>query len=110
MSDSKINPSLLRSLENHTALPSPARRRRKAIVDVLAWRGFSPCDVLIGEVEKQLTPGVFGTSPYTCLRNDMRALRKIGAAIGYSRARGTKGYYLELESLSEEIQTVIRHF
>jgi hypothetical protein len=79
-----------------------------AILEVLARRGFSPRDTLIREVEAQLTPGVFGAAPPPRRWSDMRALREAGIAIGYSRARGTEGYFLRLESLSEEIQTVIR--
>jgi hypothetical protein len=106
--DWKTNPVLVRQLLEHEARQNPALRRRMAILEVLARRGFSPRDTLIREVEAQLTPGVFGAAPHPRLWSDLRALREAGIAIGYSRALGTEGYFLRLESLSEEIQTVIR--
>jgi hypothetical protein len=106
--DWKTNPVLVRQLLEHEARQNPALRRRMAILEVLARRGFSPRDTLIREVEAQLTPGVFGAAPHPRLWSDMRALREAGIAIGYSRAQGTAGYFLRLESLSAEIQTVVQ--
>ena len=108
MADWKNDPALLWRLLAREATHNPALRRRIAIVDVLARRGFTPWDALVEAVEQDVGPGVFGLSPQTRLWRDLRALRDAGIAIGYSRARGTTGYFLKLEALPDPVQTAIR--
>jgi hypothetical protein len=102
------NPALIAKLRDYEANPTPARRRRLAIVGVLERRGFTPWPGLVHWVERELGEGGFGQSPHSRVLSDIRALRDAGVAIGYSRRKGAEGYYLGLESVREDIQTVIR--
>ncbi len=79
-----------------------------AIVEVLDRRGFTPWETLVARVEETLGAGCFGRTPQARVWSDIRALREAGVAIGYSRARGTVGYFLRLEALPVHVQNTIR--
>jgi len=99
------NCALLAQILRHEARQNPALQRRLAIVEVLWERGFMPWQALVESVEAKLEPGIFGASPRKRLWNDLHWLRDAGVAIGYSRGRGTTGYFLRVASLSEPIRT-----
>jgi hypothetical protein len=101
------NPTLIAQLLEHEARHNPALRRRLAIITVLEQRGFTPWHGIVQHVENELGTGVFGKSPQARVWSDIRALRDAGIVIGYSRIKGATGYYIGLESVQEEIRTVI---
>jgi hypothetical protein len=109
MADWQLDPALMRRVLAHEAGRNPALRRRLAILEVLSRQAFLPWEALVAAVENVLEPGVFGAAPQSRLGRDLRALRDVGVAIGYSRASGTQGYYLRLESLPEPVADAIRN-
>lgn len=101
------NPDLLRRLMAHEAAHNPVLRRRMALVDVLAQRGFVRWPDLVAAVEATCGAGCFGRTPQARVWDDIRALRAAGIAIGYSRGAGTQGYFLRAEALGEQVREVI---
>lgn len=101
------NPDLLHRLMAHEAAHNPVLRRRMALVDVLAERGFVRWSDLVTAVEAACGAGCFGRSPQARVWDDIRLLRAAGIAIGYSRGAGTQGYFLRLEALSAPVRAVI---
>lgn len=108
MGDWRANPVLMQQLLDYTAQHNPALRRRMAILDVLAWRGFSTWDVIVAEVENVLGAGVFGRSPQARVWSDIRALREAGIALGYSRRKGLKPFENDTPGTAARRDTALR--
>jgi len=81
------------------ARSQPALARRMAIIEVLSDDRPHRREELQKAVEARLGPGCFGQSADQTLWVDMRALRRCGLRIGYSRRPGAEGYFLEVPAV-----------
>ena len=74
--------------------------RRAALIDLLAdGRPYSR-ESIWETVEKQLNRPCWGRRPEETLLRDLRALRRGGVRIAYSRRPGAEGYYLQHPTLA----------
>lgn len=75
--------------------------RRAALIDRLADGRPHTAEALRGHIDVQLGKECWGKRPGDTLLRDLRALRRGGIRIAYSRQPGLEGYYLEYPPLVE---------
>jgi hypothetical protein len=75
--------------------------RRAALIDRLADGRPHTAEALRGHIAAQLGKACWGKRPGETLLRDLRALRRGGIRIAYSRQPGLEGYYLDYPSLEE---------
>lgn len=80
--------------------------RRAALVDLLSDGRPHRREVIWETVEAQLGQPCWGKRPKETLIRDLRALRRGGLRIGYSRQSGAEGYYLQFPLLERPAPTI----
>lgn len=73
--------------------------RRAAIIDLLAEGSPVTRAEIIGRIAGELGDDCWSTRPAETLLRDIRALRRGGVCIAFSRQPGLEGYYLEYPAL-----------
>jgi hypothetical protein len=79
--------------------------RRAALIDVLSGGGVHSGDNLRGAVAAQVGADCWGKRPAEALLRDLKALRRGGIRIDYSRQRGLEGYYLGYPALKSSVES-----
>ena len=77
--------------------------RRAALIDLLRDNYAHPREAIWEAVEKQLGRPCWGKRPEETLLRDLRALRRGGLRIAYSRRPGATGYYLQEPPLERPV-------
>jgi hypothetical protein len=73
--------------------------RRAALIDLLADGRPRTREAIWSLIESQLGRPCWGQRPEETLQRDLRALRRGGLRIAYSRRKGVEGYYLQHPAL-----------
>lgn len=79
--------------------------RRAALIDVLSGGGVYLGDDLCKAVAAQVGVDCWGKRPAEALLRDLKALRRGGIHVAYSRQCGLEGYYLAYPALERSGQT-----
>lgn len=83
----------LAAMAGHMAGDRPAARRG-ALIDLLADGRPHPGEEIREQLAAELGAGCWGKRPAEALLRDLKALRRGGIRIRYSRRSGSTGYYL----------------
>lgn len=73
--------------------------RRAALIDLLAEGRPVTRAEIVGHIAGELDDDCWGRRPAETLLRDIRALRRGGVRVAYSRQPGLEGYYLEYPAL-----------
>jgi hypothetical protein len=75
--------------------------RRAALIDLLADGRPYTREIIWLRIEEQLDRRCWGKRPEETLQRDLRALRRGGVRIAYSRRPGAEGHYLQFPALEQ---------
>lgn len=73
--------------------------RRAALIDLLIDGRPHPRQNMLSHVARQVGGDCWGKRPAEALLRDVRALRRGGVRVAYSRRTGMEGYYLQFPAL-----------
>jgi hypothetical protein len=80
--------------------------RRAALIDLLADGRPHTRELLWQTIEGQLGRPCWGKRPHETLQRDLRALRRGGLRIAYSRRPGVEGYYLQHAAIERPVPSL----